>query len=235
MHSSKRSRTKSDGPGEEEGEPAAVAAGFEAPIFGARTVGQVTTLALEGEDGLLASLDLRGVKSVHAGAWYVATKDSLLHVSAARRVRTVATCKGGHFFGIATSLDVSALFVSDIGNHKIRRVEVATGAVTTIAGSGASGSADGVGDAAQFSAPRGLAISPDGSALFVADFFSHKIRRVEWRRALSLRSRVAAPWVALMAWAARRSSATRTASQSARTAAHCLWRMPTTTRSVGRR
>mgnify|MGYP003317319652 CR=1 FL=1 len=39
--------------------------------------------------------------------------------------------------------------------------------------------AEGVGGAAQFNSPAGLAISPDGSALFVADLFNHKIRRVE--------------------------------------------------------
>ena len=61
----------------------------------------------------------------------------------------------------------------------IRRVEVATGAVTTLAGSGEKGNADGVGDAAQFNEPHGLAVSPDGSALFVADCDNHKIRRVE--------------------------------------------------------
>ena len=59
MASRSRKRGRTSG-GEEEGEPVAVAAGFEAPIFGARTVGQVTTLALEGEDGPLASLLLRG-------------------------------------------------------------------------------------------------------------------------------------------------------------------------------
>ena len=65
----------------------AVADGFEAPLFGSRVFGQVTTLPLEGEDGPLASLGTAGVTSDHAGAWYVATKDSLLHVSAAGRVR----------------------------------------------------------------------------------------------------------------------------------------------------
>ena len=60
--SRKRARTGSDG--KEEGEPVAVAAGFEAPIFGARTVGQVTTLVLEGKDGPLASLNLRGRRSI---------------------------------------------------------------------------------------------------------------------------------------------------------------------------
>ena len=88
MASSARKRARTGG-GEEDEEPVPVAGGFEAPIFGARVVGQVTTLALEGEDGPL-SLGPVGVASDHAGAWYVATKDSLLHVSAAGRVRRVA-------------------------------------------------------------------------------------------------------------------------------------------------
>ena len=71
------------------------------------------------------------------------------------------------------------LVVADFIDHNIRRVEVATGAVTTLAGSGEKGNADGVGDAAQFNEPHGLAVSPDGSALFVADCDNHKIRRVE--------------------------------------------------------
>ena len=82
MESAARKRARTGGGGEEKDEePVPVADGFEAPIFGARVVGQVTTLPLEGEDGPLASLG--GVASDHAGAWFVATKDSLLHVSAA--------------------------------------------------------------------------------------------------------------------------------------------------------
>ena len=85
--------------------------------------------------------------------------------------------------GIAISPDGSALFVADYGNHKIRRVEVATGAVTTLAGSGDEGDADGVGDAAQFYNPTGVAISPDGSALFVADSATTRSGGWRWRRA----------------------------------------------------
>ncbi|EOD27951.1 hypothetical protein EMIHUDRAFT_44202, partial [Emiliania huxleyi CCMP1516] len=81
--------------------------------------------------------------------------------------------------GLAISPDGGALFVADSSNDKIRRVEVATGEVTTVAGSGMMGSADGVGDAARFDFPIGIAISQDGSALFVADYENHKIRRVE--------------------------------------------------------
>ena len=174
MASRKRARTA--GEGEEEGEAVPVAGGFEAPIFCARVVGQVTTLALEGEDGPLASL-LRAVASDRTGGWYVTTEHSLLHASAAGRIHTIATCEDCR--GIALSPDGSAMFLVDFGNHKIRRVEVVTGAVTTLAGSGGEGDADGVGDAAEFDRPVGIAISPDGGALFVADFRNHKIRRVE--------------------------------------------------------
>uniref|UniRef100_A0A7S3TGL3 SMP-30/Gluconolactonase/LRE-like region domain-containing protein n=1 Tax=Emiliania huxleyi TaxID=2903 RepID=A0A7S3TGL3_EMIHU len=61
----------------------------------------------------------------------------------------------------------------DYSSHDIRRVEVATGEVTTLVD---SLDAD---EAAQFDGPAGIAISPDGSALFVADFGNYKIRRVE--------------------------------------------------------
>ena len=177
----KRARTAGDGEDDEKAVP--VADGFEAPIFGARVVGQVTTLTLEGEDGPLASLGSVGVASDHAGAWYVATKDSLLHVSAAGRVRRVAALPasggGDYYYTVTVSPDGSAVFVADFSGHEIRRVEVATGEVTTLAGSGEEGGADGVGDAAQFYNPSGVAISPDGGALFVANYGNDKIRRVE--------------------------------------------------------
>ena len=113
MSSRKRARTA--GEGEEEGEAVPVAGGFEAPIFGARVVGQVTTLALEGEDGPLFA-----VASDRAGGWYATTGALVLHVSAAGRIHTIATCEDCR--GIALSPDGSALFVADFGGQKIRRV-----------------------------------------------------------------------------------------------------------------
>ena len=48
------------------------------------------------------------------------------------------------------------LFVAYSGNHAIRRIS-ADGTVLTIAGGSASGAyADGAGDAARFSSPRGI-------------------------------------------------------------------------------
>lgn len=52
------------------------------------------------------------------------------------------------------------VYVADEATHQIRRVVLDTGAVTTVAGAAMmSGSTDGVGLAARFNVPRGLAIS----------------------------------------------------------------------------
>jgi sugar lactone lactonase YvrE len=70
------------------------------------------------------------------------------------------------------------LFVADQGNHTIRRIVLATGQVTTIAGSpGVSGFADGLGVAATFASPSGVAADGAGN-LFVADRDNHIIRKV---------------------------------------------------------
>ena len=61
------------------------------------------------------------------------------------------------------------LYVSDRSSGRIRRVNVATRAVTTIAGSGVISRVDGFGTTASFSAPSGLFLDEAGNALFVAD------------------------------------------------------------------
>lgn len=70
------------------------------------------------------------------------------------------------------------LLVADTGNHTIRRVVVATGAVTTLAGSaGQSGDADGIGAAARFTGPQRLAWDEAGS-LFISDDSNHILRKL---------------------------------------------------------
>lgn len=72
--------------------------------------------------------------------------------------------------------DGTHLYVCDTSNDKIRKVEIATGAVTTLAGSGANASVDGIGTAAQFSYPRGIAT--DGVNLYVSDAGNILVRKV---------------------------------------------------------
>lgn len=68
------------------------------------------------------------------------------------------------------------IFVVDRSNHKIRKI-TPTGDVTTFAGSGVSGSADGVGTAASFRYPDG-AVFDSQNNLFISDQSNHKIRKV---------------------------------------------------------
>ncbi|MBI4625811.1 MAG: hypothetical protein HY736_21645, partial [Verrucomicrobia bacterium] len=69
------------------------------------------------------------------------------------------------------------LFVTDSGNCTIRRITPA-GVVTTLAGAaGSVGSADGIGSAARFTGPSGVAVDGSGN-VFVADPGNGTVRRV---------------------------------------------------------
>jgi gliding motility-associated-like protein len=75
------------------------------------------------------------------------------------------------------ALDVSGnVYVADSGNHRIRKI-TPLGVVTTIAGNGTIGNADGAGTATSFNYPFGVAIDASGN-LYVADSGNHKIRKI---------------------------------------------------------
>jgi len=67
--------------------------------------------------------------------------------------------------------------VTDWSNHLIRKIVISTGAVTTVAGTGSSGSANGTGTSASFYYPGG--ITTDGTNLYVGDTFNDLIRKIE--------------------------------------------------------
>lgn len=80
----------------------------------------------------------------------------------------------------AVAVDFSGtgdIFVGDSGNFRLRRIS-ASGSVSTLAGSSASGDVDGTGPAASFCALCGIAVHQDGSVL-VADCVCNKLRRVD--------------------------------------------------------
>ena len=80
--------------------------------------------------------------------------------------------------GVAVDLASSMLYVSDKGNGRVRAIDT-SGRVTVLAGSGAAGFADGVHVAAKFYKPAGVALSPDGSRLYVADSVNNRIRAID--------------------------------------------------------
>ncbi|HUR58608.1 MAG TPA: putative Ig domain-containing protein, partial [Opitutaceae bacterium] len=77
--------------------------------------------------------------------------------------------------GVAVD-STGTVYVADTVSHTLRRIS-ATGDVTTLAGqAGVAGSTDGSGSTVRFNQPYGVAVDSQGN-LWIADTFSHIIRR----------------------------------------------------------
>jgi sugar lactone lactonase YvrE len=82
-------------------------------------------------------------------------------------------------FYVPSGLVVDAtgnIFVADLGNNIIRKI-TPDGVVSTFAGNGSSGSADGTANAATFSGPAGIALGTNGN-FYVTDSNNNLIRQV---------------------------------------------------------
>jgi len=161
------------------------------------SAGVVTTLAGSGSSGsadgtgTLASFNNPyGVAVDLSGNVYVADKGNFL----IRKITSggvVTTLAGSGSSGSANGTGTAASFnypfgvavdgsgnvyVGDYENHLIRKITSA-GEVTTLAGSGSSGSANGTGTAASFSSPYDVAVDGSGN-VYVADYYNHLIRKI---------------------------------------------------------
>src|SRR6185295_4686336 len=80
-----------------------------------------------------------------------------------------------------TTFDTAGnIYITDTSNHRIRKVDHATGVITTVAGSGDLGfSGDGgPAIAASFIFPGGIAVDGSGN-LFISDTGNSRIRRID--------------------------------------------------------
>lgn len=160
--------------------------------------GVVTTLA--GSAGQSGSTDGAaamarfsspyGVAVDGAGAVYVVESSAVVRkIAADGMVSTLAGAAGTNGFTDATGtaarfsvpFDIAVdgsgnLYVSDHGNHAIRKISSA-GVVTTLAGSGSAGRTDGTGSAASFKFPSGLGADSAGN-VYVADTDNQVIRKI---------------------------------------------------------
>jgi sugar lactone lactonase YvrE len=98
---------------------------------------------------------------------------------------TVAGEKEGFADGIPASFNTPSglalddhgnLYVADTGNNRIRKVTT-EGVVSTVAGDGSAGYADGPASSAEFNGPIGLAVDSQNS-IYVADTYNDRIRKI---------------------------------------------------------
>ena len=163
--------------------------------------GQVSTLAGDGTVGstdVPARFDCPAGVAVNGSTVYVYLADKGNHrirrLDSTGTVITIAGQDRGFADGApdaarfaepsGIAIDASGnIVVTDAVNSLIRQVDPvlaasgSTGAVSTLAGSGERGTADGAGSVAAFLTPRGV-VSTSSSAIIVADTGNHTLRRL---------------------------------------------------------
>lgn len=144
---------KNDSPGLANGTGAA--ARFSRP-YGVARATNGDLLVADTNNHSIRRVTLAGVVTTVAGTGVAGYLDGSSSVARFNTPQAVATDAAG------------SIYVSDNGNHRIRKIDK-VGNVSTIAGDGKAGFKDGQGVACEFFGQEGMAITPDGSALIVAD------------------------------------------------------------------
>lgn len=83
-------------------------------------------------------------------------------------------------YGIAVD-QAANVYIADRHNHCVRKLDGASGVITTFAGNGAAGYGGDGGPAsrAQMAEPNGLVLDPTQRRLFIADVADHRVRAVD--------------------------------------------------------
>ena len=168
-------------------------------IQGAQVSLSALVQTVAGGAELVGSVDGEGSNARFSYPWGMTTDGANLYISEANSIRMmniasgyVATLAGSpdsngyadgkssdaRFFvprGITT--DGQSVYVVDSYNSTIRRIDIDTGAVSTLAGkAGVNGIEDGIGEAARFNIPGDL--TTDGENLYVTEPYSHTVRKI---------------------------------------------------------
>jgi len=80
--------------------------------------------------------------------------------------------------GIALDKANKFLYVAEWGGNKVRRVDLSTNTVSTVAGSGTSSVLGGIGTAAAFQIPWGVTLNDDETALYVASWNGSSLSKI---------------------------------------------------------
>jgi len=158
----------------------------------------VAVLAGDGVPGAIDGLGMRarfaepfGIAAAPDGTIFVTDAghaDRIRRVAPDGAVSTIAGETSGFRDGVGASAAFSTpsgiarapdgtLYVADTGNNAIRHISL-DGSVSTLAGDGTPGGADGPAHEARFNAPIGIAVAPDGR-IVVADTYNDRIRVID--------------------------------------------------------
>lgn len=155
-------------------------------------VGSPAYKSEEDGSGIYASFyEPRTIAIDHSDNLYVADRSAIRKITPEGLVSTLAgeITEDAYIDGIGTearfyapqgifysSLDHS-LLIADTHNHRIRKLNLNTLEVTTIAGSGSAGLADGIGINSMFYHPSGIFQNLSGE-IFISSLSNHAIRKI---------------------------------------------------------
>jgi len=160
-----------------------------------------------GSRGLIRKIDSNGIVSTFAGNGIISTQDGIsteasfagsifdmtsdgnnLYIpggnSGYMRKVNLSTAEVTSPFNIVTGLysittDGINLYSTNISYNKVYKIEISSGTYSVLAGSGTTGSTDGIGTSATFNTPAGICIDSTKNNLYVADMGNKKIRKIK--------------------------------------------------------
>jgi sugar lactone lactonase YvrE len=129
---------------------------FDSPIGVAALPGGAGWLVADTANNRIREVTPAGVVTTFAGSGTLGINDGPRLSAYFNTPRAVAVDAAGN------------AYVSDAGNHRIRRIGT-DGNVVTVAGDGTMSFADGAGSAAEFYGQEGIAVTTNGATVYVAD------------------------------------------------------------------
>ena len=178
---------------------AAVAGAQSADTWTIDTIAGTGTAGFSGDGGAATAARLRnpwGVAVDDAGNVYIADSENhrIRKVDTDGNISTVAGTGTNGFSGdggaaTAAQMDfprgvaidgAGNLYIADVVNERIRKVDASTGNISTFAGTGTRGYSgdEGAATAARLYHPRGVAVDDAGN-LYIVDVGNHSIRKVD--------------------------------------------------------